>query len=173
MTLEAGVGSVAGLVEAGEALRTLHHSHLEGEEDSVRVTDLADVTPGLTQLAGLHVMEALPDNSSQHRHQFACFSPAEILDGEHLNVRDERALHPAVEVLGQATVGDVPRQFGELGPAPSHLLHLLNPPQQAGVEVVDIKDRLLGHGGEDLQGEVGHGILLEVPVLNNPAMRSQ
>ena len=74
-----------------------------------------------------------------------CFSPAEILYGVHLIVRDKRTLHPGVKILREATVGDITGQLGQLRPPTRHLLHLLHLPQQAGVEVVDVEHGLLGH----------------------------
>ena len=44
----------------------------------------------------------------------------------------------------------------------------LNLPEEARVEVGDVKHWLSCHAGQDLKREVGHGILPEVPVLDDP-----
>ena len=48
-----------------------------------------------------------------------------------------------------------------------HLLESLHLPEQAGVEAGDVEHGLPGHVGQDLQGEVGHWTLPEVPVVDD------
>ena len=47
------------------------------------------------------------------------------------------------------------------------MLESLHLPEEAGVEAGDVEHRLPGHAGQDLQGEVGHGELPEVPVVDD------